>query len=365
MVALNPPDNPYVQILAGQVSKQIPLYCPGPPTPEFVSRFRKVNAISANPILVGADDFLIPKLLGFDAISLWEFRSPQKQSISLGDGSIIDAWGRKKRQKWYLNEGVLTTERAWEEWVASGFFSYPSDQDFITLKTRLQDLVRGPLAGMAFDASISGAFEKMWQGMGFSRFAKALRDGSALIGIAMDHLLEFTLGMAERWVKFTGIKQFIVTDDMAYKGRPLIRPRDWEKWVLPRYKTFTQKLHELGCRVILHSDGQVEPLISLFIESGFDALQGLEPAAGVDIFRVMKEYKDKIMLIGNLDVSDLLVYCQPSDVGKVTKKLITCAHTMGARLAISPSQQIDEYCKPENIAAMCRATRDFIALPPP
>jgi uroporphyrinogen-III decarboxylase len=314
---------------------------------------------------VGVDDFLIPKLLGFDAISLWQFRSPQKRPISLGDGSIIDAWGRKKRGKWYVNEGMLTTERAWEEWLADGFFSYPSDQEFIMLKTHLEDLVRGPLASMAFDVSIAGAFEKMWQGMGFSHFAKTLRDGSALIGIAMDHILEFSLGIAERCVKLTGIKQFFVTDDMAYKGRPLIRPRDWEKWVLPRYQTFTQKLHDLGCRLILHSDGQVEPLISLFIESGFDALEGLEPAAGVDIFRVMKEYKDKIMLIGNLDVSDLLVYGQPSDVVKVTQKLIACAHATGARLAISPSQQIDEYCKPENIAAMCHATRDFIALPRP
>ena len=359
MVELNPPENPYVQLLASNIPARFPLYCPGPPTSEFVNKYRKTERISAVPVYVGEDDFLIPKLLGFDAISLWQFRSPKKSPISINDGIVIDAWGRKKRGKWYLNDGVLMSEHAWDEWLASGFFSYPSDQEFIALAASLRELIQGPLAGMAFDASIAGAFEKMWQGMGFSRFAIALKKGSSLIGIAMDHLLAFSLGMVERWVKCTGIKNFIITDDMAYKGRPLISPRDWETWVLPRYQNFTQKLHSLGCRVILHSDGQVEPLIPLFIKAGFDALQALEPAAGLDIFRVMKQYKGQIMLIGNLDVSDLLVYGSPQDVTNQTQRILLFARKMGARLAISPSQQIDVSCRPENITAMCQTTLNF------
>ncbi len=360
MIEFNPPDNPYIRMLEGQVPKNFPLYCPGAPTPEFVAKYRAFTNLSSPPVFVGEDDFSIPKILGFDAISLWEFRSPKKPSIPIGDGTTIDAWGRKKRGKWYLNDGVLTSERAWDEWLATGFFSYPEDQEFIALATTLQQLVRGPLAGLAFDASIAGAFEKMWQGMGFSRFAKSLRKGSPLLGVALDHLLAFSLGMAERWVKFTGIKNFIITDDMAYKGRSLIPPRDWETLVLPRYQKFTQEIHAFGGRVILHSDGQVESIIPLFIQAGFDALQALEPAAGVNIFRVMKQYKNKIMLIGNLDVSNLLVYGHPQEVANQTEKILAYAHKMGARLAISPSQQIDGSCKPENILAMCKKTRTYI-----
>ncbi len=362
MNKINPSDNPYVQMLEGQTPTRFPLYCPGPPTPEFVTKYRKYANLATAPVFVGGDDFSIPKILGFDAISLWEFRSPKKTPIPLGDGVIIDAWGRKKRGKWYLNDGILTTERAWDEWVTNGFFSYPQDQEFIALATSLQQLVQGPIAGMAFDASLAGAFEKMWQGMGFSRFAQALRKGNALIGVALDHLLEFSLGMAERWAKFTGIKNFIITDDMAYKGRPLVPPRDWETLLLPRYRKFTEKVHGLGGRVILHSDGQVEPLIPLFIQAGFDALQALEPAAGVDIFRVLNQYKQELMFIGNIDVSDLLVYGSPQDVTNQTKRILAHAHRLHARLAISPSQQIDESCKPENIAAMCKTTREFTSL---
>ncbi|OLS14086.1 MAG: uroporphyrinogen-III decarboxylase-like [Promethearchaeota archaeon CR_4] len=359
MVELNPPENPYVQMLTGYIPKRFPLYCPGPPTPEFVEKYRVAERISRRTVDLGGDDLLIPKLLGFDAISLWQFRSPRKKAINLGDGTVIDAWGRKKRGKWYLNDGVLTNERAWEEWLTNGFFSYPDDNEFLKLASTLQELIQGPLAGMSFDASIAGGFEKMWQSMGFSRFAIALKNQSPLIGIALENFLTFSLGMVERWVKCTGIKNFLITDDMGYKGRSLIHPREWEAWVLPRYQKFTQKLHSRGCRVILHSDGQIETLIPLFIEAGFDALQALEPAAGVDIFRVMKQYQEQIMLIGNLDVSDLLVYRSPREVTIQTQKLLTCARKLGARLAISPSQQIDGFCKPENITAMCQTTLNF------
>ncbi len=359
MIAFNPPDNPYVQMLEGRVPNRFPLYCPGPPTPEFVAKYRQFANLSSPSVMVGEDDFLIPKILGFDAISLWQFRSPQKPPIALGDGTVIDAWGRKKRGKWYLNEGILTSEREWNRWVTDGFMSYPDEQKFTDLTTLLSKLTQGPLAGMAFDASLAGAFEKMWQGMGFSRFAKALKGHDPVIGVALDHLLDFSLGMADRWAKFTGIKHFILTDDMAYKGRPLIPPEDWEEWVLPRYQEFNKKIHTFGGRVILHSDGQVEPLIPLFIQAGFDALQALEPAAGVDICRVMKQYKGKLMLIGNLDVSDLLVYGNPSEVIKLTEKILSCARQTNARVTICPSQQIDEFCKPENISAMCQTVRDF------
>jgi len=359
MAELNPPTNPYIQMLAGMSPGRHPLYCPGPPTPRFCKRYRETQKINTPPVYIGEDDFHVPKLLGFDAISLWMFRSPQKPPISLGHETLIDAWGRKKHGKWYLNEGVLTSEQAWDEWIATGFFTYPPDQEFISLSSLLRQLTQGPLAGMAFDASLAGAFEKMWQGMGFLRFARALRRNERnFIGLALDHLLAFSMGIAQRWVKFTGIKNFIITDDMAYKGRPLISPQDWATLLLPRYTNFTNKIHDMGGHVILHSDGQVEPLIPLFIQAGFDAIQGLEPAAGVDIFHVMKQYKNKIMLIGNLDVSYLLVYSQPSDVRRETEKILDHARKMNTRIAISTSQQIDESCKPENIIAMCQMTRN-------
>jgi hypothetical protein len=308
MVELAPPENPYVQLLAGMTPQQPPLYCPGPPTPGFVSKYRSQYDVADPPVWVREDDLFVPKLLGFDAISLWEFRSPQKDPILLEDGAVIDGWGRKRRGKWYLNEGILTNEEAWDDWIGAGFFTYPPDEAFTTFRDALVDVAQGPLAGMAFEASIAGAFEKAWQSMGFSHFARALMHQDPIIGVAIDHLLEFSLGMATRWRDLIGVESFILTDDMGYKGRPLVKPGDWTRWILPRYQEFNRQLHDKGCKAILHSDGQIEPLIPLFIEAGFDAIQALEPAAGVDMCRVIEHVGNQIALIGNLDVSDLLIY---------------------------------------------------------
>jgi len=359
MVEFAPADNPYVQLLAGNVPPRPPLYCPGPPTPGFVANYRTQSNVTSPPVLVGEDDFLVPQLLGFDAISLWEFRSPEKKPIPLENGVLIDAWGRKRRNKWYLNEGILTSSQAWDDWIEAGFFAYPAEEQFIALRDLLGSLSQGPLEGMAFDASIAGAFEKAWQSMGFSHFARALRKGDELIGEALDHLLQFSAGMVDRWVDLVGVHSFILTDDMGYKGRPLVRPAEWAKWLLPRYQAFNERLHSMGCKVILHSDGQIEPLIPLIIEAGFDAIQALEPAAGVDMCRVMEQVGNKIVLIGNLDVSHLLIYGTPQEVARATTDILECALTSDARVAISPCQQIDEYCDPNNIIAMCNTAKNF------
>ena len=54
---------------------------------------------------------------------------------------------------------------------------------------------------------------------------------------------------------------------------------------------------------MFHTDGDISELIPLYIEEGLDLLQGLEPAAGVDIIALNEKYGDKIAWNGNIDVS--------------------------------------------------------------
>jgi uroporphyrinogen decarboxylase len=56
---------------------------------------------------------------------------------------------------------------------------------------------------------------------------------------------------------------------------------------------------------MLHSDGNVAPLIPHFLDAGFCALNPLEAKAGLDARRLKTEYGNRLVLYGNIDVRAL------------------------------------------------------------
>jgi len=64
--------------------------------------------------------------------------------------------------------------------------------------------------------------------------------------------------------------------------------------------------HSLGCPVIVHSCGYVEPLVPGLIEAGMDCLQAMEVKAGMDLPTLYRRFGDRIAFFGGLDVRTLI-----------------------------------------------------------
>ena len=56
---------------------------------------------------------------------------------------------------------------------------------------------------------------------------------------------------------------------------------------------------------MLHTDGNVKPLIPHFLEAGFTALHPLKAKAGIDLRELRELYGDRLAFIGNMDVRAL------------------------------------------------------------
>ena len=94
-----------------------------------------------------------------------------------------------------------------------------------------------------------------------------------------------------------------IGEDMGLKGRPFISPKMYKEIVWPAHKKICDYAHnELGIPVIMHSCGYVEPLIPGIIEAGVNCLQGMEFKAGMDALKLKKEFGDRLVLFGGLDV---------------------------------------------------------------
>lgn len=154
-----------------------------------------------------------------------------------------------------------------------------------------------------------------------------------------------------------GIDGFIMGGDYADEGNLIISPEHYREYFKPVHEVIISKIHELGAKIVKHSDGNVWKLMGDFIEVGFDGFHPVQPQC-MDIIEV-KEYLDNRMaIIGNIDCRSLLVTGTPEEVDSVVKETIKKTSPGGGYI-ISSSNSIHPNVKPENYIAMVEAAKQY------
>lgn len=155
-----------------------------------------------------------------------------------------------------------------------------------------------------------------------------------------------------------GADAVITGDDYATAHGPLMSPRHFKEFVFPYMKRCVDAVHEGGVPFIKHTDGNLWPILDQILDTGIDALDPIEPAAGMDIGEVKRRFGDRVALVGNVDCSFLLTMGSPEDVREGVKETIAKASVGGGHILAS-SNSIHPAVKPENYQAMVDAAREF------
>jgi len=114
-------------------------------------------------------------------------------------------------------------------------------------------------------------------------------------------------------------------DDLGQKTGPLMRPELVEQLYGESYRRIADYVHERNKKLIWHSCGNIYQLLDKFIEWGFDGIITMEPTAGMDLGKVREQVGHKLVLIGNLDVSYLMVRGTQQEIEDAVKKAIKAA----------------------------------------
>lgn len=151
-----------------------------------------------------------------------------------------------------------------------------------------------------------GFYSALRRWMGTENLSFAFYDQPQLLHEAMDFLADFFIDVTQRAVSQLDIDYFNFFEDMACKSGPLISPRHFKEFMLPRYKRVIDFLNRHGIKIIwLDSDGNTEPLLPLFIEAGVTCHWPLEQAAGMDPIKIRKKYGLSLALSGGIDKREL------------------------------------------------------------
>ena len=148
-------------------------------------------------------------------------------------------------------------------------------------------------------------FLREW--MGLEPLLYALHDDPVMIEDMMDTLCEMETVSITRAMESVRVDAAMFWEDMAFKTGPLLSPKMFRRFMMPRYKIITDLLRSKGVDIIfVDSDGGLNQLIPLWLESGVNFFWPLECAAGNDAVELRKKYGKEAILGGNIDKRALL-----------------------------------------------------------
>jgi uroporphyrinogen decarboxylase len=229
----------------------------------------------------------------------------------------------------------------------------PNADDVLGSIPELVERYRGKKAVTAIcrDAFFNAAFLR-----GTSQFLMDMVENPKLVHELIEVCLSYDVPAMQRMVA-CGMDVVVFGDDYADKNSTLMSPKHFKEFILPGLKRCVDAAHEAGAYVLKHTDGNIMPILDMIVETGIDALNPLEPQAGMDIGLVKEKYGDRIAIVGNIDCGYLLCQAPVEEVRRVTRRTIEIA-APGGGYCLSSSNSIHSSVKPENLMAMVETLRE-------
>lgn len=160
-----------------------------------------------------------------------------------------------------------------------------------------------------------------------------------------DKLAEFMAECSKSLVD-AGIDGVRPAGDLAYRNGPFFSPAHYRKLLAPAHEKMFQPLRKRGIAVILHTDGDVRPMIPDLIEAGVTAIHPLEAKAGMDVRELKRQYGDKLAFHGNIDVRALSGSIEDVKEEVSSKVPIACeggGYILGSDHSVPPSVSLQNY----------------------
>ncbi|MCR4437581.1 MAG: uroporphyrinogen decarboxylase family protein [bacterium] len=151
-----------------------------------------------------------------------------------------------------------------------------------------------------FDAGSLYGWLRNW--MGVENLSIALMTEPGWVAAMMDHLKELTIHLLRAYITpALAVDVAWWWEDMCYNHGPLISPRLFEQFMVPRYK---ESVEELRAHGITHSvvdcDGKIDLLVPGWLRAGIRVMFPVE-ALHTSPLRLREEHGDQVLMIGGVN----------------------------------------------------------------
>ena len=144
-----------------------------------------------------------------------------------------------------------------------------------------------------------------------------------------------------------GVEMVYSGADIADNKGPWFSPDQMDRFIYPYLAKWSAALKSIGLYAILHTDGDITPLLGKLCESGLHGVQAVDPVAGMDIGHTKNLVGDGLCLCGNVDCGMLIVGTNEEIYDSTCDILQTCKSggglVLGASNAVVIETPIDKY----------------------
>jgi hypothetical protein len=177
----------------------------------------------------------------------------------------------------------------------------------------------------------------------------------AFVDRVSEHITAVGVESLQRFgLQETGIA---IYDDVAASWGPFVSPQAYEDIFLPALRRMVGAYREAGAAVVMHhADGNVLPLLDMWVDAGIDAINPVEYRAGMDPVKIRERYGEKLVCVGGLDNVEILPRGDREEVREHVRYLlqagrgggfIIAPHSIGPDISVETIEYVieilDEY----------------------
>jgi len=327
-------------------------------SPKVLAEIFDTNLSSCSAVTAGwqAETDLYIKL-GLDCFTAYTQMFNPKKTTVIDQEKAVDSWGRifsrtitaGSTSSYYIG-GYLTTPEKYEE------FPWPDPYEPWGTE-QLESALKAAGDEIYVVAAVGSIWEVMAEAIGFQNIFRYMFTKPDFVRKVLSDSTKFTIELGKASIDL-GAEVILEWDDYAYTQGPMMSPRQFKEFIFPCLKGAANEFHRKGAFFMVHSDGDIRPLMDMIIEAGVDIIQPLEPNAGMKIAEVAERWGDKICLVGNIDVAHLHPFGTAEDVANEVKNAIRAAAPGGGYMLCS-GHMINDACKPENFLTQIKTGKKF------
>jgi uroporphyrinogen decarboxylase len=278
----------------------------------------------------------------------------RKKDIDKSKGIFVNEWGTIRRDSEQSVSMPLEGPIKSKEDLKSYKVPDPNDEyRYIELNYLLQRFKGKKAVGM----HLHDVFSYPCYLRGMENFLMDMATDKYMVKKLVEMSLEHNIAIAKNAIKM-GADFIALGDDYGSTAGPIFSPKSFEELLLPGFKTVVSEIKKAGGFVIKHTDGDINSILDMIIDAGIDALHPLQQEAGMDMSKIQRKYKEKIVVMGGIDCGELLTNKFPEDVIAETKGILKSISSKGGHIMAS-SNTIHPKVKPENYLAMVDTVKKY------
>jgi hypothetical protein len=155
--------------------------------------------------------------------------------------------------------------------------------------------------------SIPGGFDEPRQLMGEEALCMAYYECPEVVVDMLATFRDTAFKVLEAVTRTCPVDAVFVHEDMAGKSGPLIGPDTIREFISPYYRRIWELCRDRGARLFdQDSDGNMNPVLDVFLEAGINCMHPMEPAANMDVVAVRERYGERLAFYGGIDKFALL-----------------------------------------------------------